>query len=279
MFSAFLAALIEPIQLIGTKKIFGKKKINYKSFLVLNMFFIFFFSSIAYIFWGDFNLERISIFIFYLFAIEIFLSFMFNILFYYALSGEKVSRVQPIAMLVPVFSIAMATLVFPDERNWPVVAIAVFAAFVLAISRIERHHLVINKYSLAMLGFVLVISIQALFAKALLEVFSPVAFYTIRVGILTFLFALFLRPNLKVFGKKRTSAVFWLSLLITAQMLSWFFAIEQIGIVQSSLIFLLGPVLTLVASRFYLKEKISKKAIIANTVIVICVVASILVSS
>ena len=73
---------------------------------------------------------------------------------------------------------------------------------------------------MAMLGFDFLVSIESLIAKSLLEVFSPVAFYALRIGFVTFFLAFFLRPNLKVFGKKKTKFVAILSLLITAEMLT-----------------------------------------------------------
>lgn len=279
MLSALIAALINPIEIIGTKKIFGKEKINYKAFLVLNMFFILIFSSVAYIIWGEIDFTKITIFVIILFGFELIVSFFLNVLFYYSLSGDRVSRVQPIAMMVPITSVALAAIFYPDERNWPIFMITLIAASALAYSRIEKHHLVLNKYSVAMLGFVFLMSVESLLAKYILEVFSPVAFYTIRIGILTFFLSLFLRPNLKNFGKKRLRSVFLLSFLITAEMIAWYIAISQIGIVKTSLIFLLGPVLTLLASKFHLKEKITLKAALSDAVIVICIAASILVGS
>jgi drug/metabolite transporter (DMT)-like permease len=157
--------------------------------------------------------------------------------------------------------------------------ITVIAASALALSRIEKKHLKPNKYTLAMLGFVFFVSAEALLAKAILEVFSPVAYYTFRVGIASLLLAVFLRPNLKTLGKKRIKSTALMSLFITVEYIAFFIAIDQIGIVKTSLIFLLGPVLTLLASKFHLKEKITPKAALADSVIVVCIIISILVGS
>jgi drug/metabolite transporter (DMT)-like permease len=128
-----------------------------------------------------------------------------------------------------------------------------------------------------MLGFVFLSAIGGLLAKYLMEVLSPISYYAIRVGMLTFLASIILRPNLKVFGDKRLSTTLVLAFLITVEMLAYYTAIHQIGIVKTSLIFLLSPVLILLGSRFYLKEKISRKAAIADIIIVGCILASIFI--
>ncbi|MBW6431925.1 EamA family transporter [Patescibacteria group bacterium] len=278
MLSALIAAILNPLEVIGTKEIFGKQKVNYRSFLILNMFFILLFSSVAYIFWGHIDFPNLTYTVALLMFLAVAASFFFNLLFYYALAGDKVSSVQPIGMMVPLVSVTMAAIIYPDERNWPIFLITIIAASALAFSRIEKRHLKPNKYTLAMMGFVFFVSAEALLAKSVLEVFSPVAYYTFRVGIASVLLALFIRPNLKGFGKKRTKSTALVSLFITVEYIAFFIAIDQIGIVKTSLIFLLGPVLTLLASRFHLKEKITMKAAFSDTIIVFCILASILVS-
>jgi uncharacterized membrane protein len=120
MFSALIAALLNPLEVIGTKEIFAKQKVNYKSFLILNMFFILLFSSFAYVFWGHIDFAILTYIIVILLILAVISSFFFNILFYYALAGDKVCNVQPIGMMVPLVSVTMAAAIYPDERNWPI---------------------------------------------------------------------------------------------------------------------------------------------------------------
>lgn len=278
MLSALIAAILNPLEVIGTKEIFKNQKVNYRAFLVLNMFFILIFSAIAYFFWGQIDFANLTLLVISLLVLAVISSVFFNILFYYSLSGDKVCNVQPIAMLAPIVTVLMAALVYPDERRWSVLIIAVIAATALAVSRIEKKHLKINKYTLAMLGFVFFVSLEVSLSKAVLEVFSPVAYYVFRVGIAALILALILRPNLKTLDSRKIKSTALMALFITAEYIAFFIAIHQIGIVKTSLIFLLGPVLTLFASKFRLKEKINLKAALSDTVIVFCVLASILVS-
>jgi drug/metabolite transporter (DMT)-like permease len=277
MFSALVAALFGPLEVIGTKKALGALKINYKSFLVLNNFFIFTFTVLVFALVEKASLPSLApIFILAMLA-DIILAVFYNFFFYYSISGDNVSAVYPVAMLAPIVSVVLATAVYPSERNWPIFMVAIIGSLALALSRIEKHHLKWNKYLGAMLGFVFLSAIGSLLAKYLMEVLSPISYYAIRVGMLTFLASIILRPNLKVFGDKRLSTTLVLAFLITVEMLAYYTAIHQIGIVKTSLIFLLSPVLILLGSRFYLKEKISRKAAIADIIIVGCILASIFI--
>lgn len=277
MIAAFIAALLNPIEIIGTKEIFKKERVNYKSFLVLNVFFIFIVCAVAFLFGGDVSKDFFQPVYIIALAGIVTIAYFANRLFYYALSGDNVCNVEPISMLSPVVAVILAALIYPDERNWQILVIAMIAGLALAISRIEKHHFKVSKYTLAMLFSIFLFAIDSIIAKYLLEVLSPIAFYTLRIGLLSLLFIITIRPNLKVFGKKRTTSIFLISVLTAVEVLAYYFAIDSIGIVKTSLIFLLGPVLVLFSSRFYLKEKIKLKAAIADFIILLCVAASIFI--
>lgn len=277
MLSAFLAALLNPIEVIGTKEIFKKERVNYKSFMVLSFFFIFVFCAIAFISLGEVGADFFTPFYLSCMAGIVVVAYFSNLLYYYALSGDKVSNVQPISALSPIAAMLTAALFFSDERDWLVLAIASVAATALLISKIERQHLKFSKYFWAMVAAIFLIAIDSIFAKYLLEVMSSVALYTIRCGFLSFLLLSTLRPNLRVFGKKRVLSIAGVAFVITIETFGYYYAIHSIGIVKTSLIFLLAPVLALLASKFYLREEIKPKAAIADVVIILCVLASIFV--
>lgn len=277
MIAAIIAAFLNPIEIIGTKEIFKRERVNYKAFLSLTFFFIFIFCAIAFISFGQVSASFFAPkYFLYLIAI-VTVAYFSNRLFYFGLSGEKVCNVEPISMLSPVIAVVLAAMVYPDERNWKIFIIALIGGLALSLSRIEKHHLKFDKYSWAILAAVFLSAFDSIFAKHLLEVLSPVALYTIRCGILSLLLVATLKPNMKVFGKKRILSIAGVSFVITLEVFGYYQAIHSIGIVKTSLIFLLAPVLVLLASRFYLKEKIKLKAVIADIVIVLCIAASIFV--
>lgn len=279
MIAAFIVALLNPIEMIGTKLIFSKEKVNWKAFLVLNTVLMFFVTIFSFPFWGETNHEKISLFIISIFILDIIIAVIYNSLFSYALSGERVADIEPIIMTHPLSSMLFAIIIFPSERNWTIVILGLIAAFTLVISRIEKHHLKINKYIFAIIMSVLLIGLESSLVKFMTEVVDPLMLYTIRIGVLSIALSLLLRPNLKKIGKKRIKSISFVSIIIAIEMLLTFYAISSVGVVKTSLIVLLGPVLVLLGSKFYLGDTIKFKAAIADTVIVLCILSAILLST
>lgn len=271
MLAAFIAALSGATETLTEKIVLRERGVSDKNFLALSMVFIFSLMSVAYIFLGKVNYGALRPIHLAVFVAILFCGFFYNYLYFYAIYKEKVCEVEPIAMLEPLITVTMAAIIFPSERNLPVVGITMLASIALVLSRIEKHHLKFNKALLAMLGFVILISLESQLAKIILEVVSPVALYCIRAGILSVAFMLVLKPNFKSLKTDQASKIFGIAAITALGITSRFYAISEIGIVKSSLIFLLGPVLILVFSNLLLKEKITLKKAVGDAVIVVCV--------
>lgn len=278
MITALLAAFGNAAEVVQSKIILQKYRMPANTLLSLGSVLIFFVMSFLFVFWGDINFGNIRPVHFYLFGAVILVSFFYNFLYYFALKKGDLCDVEPLAMLHPLIAMIIALIFYPEERNFWVVGLALTAAVVLVISRIEKHYFKMKKATAAMLGFVVLISIESNLVKTLLEVFSPVALYTIRIGILATLFLLFVKPNLK----KVTPVSFWQTLLVAVvvavEYWSYYYAIHAIGVVKTSLVMLLAPVLILISSKILFKERFTLKKAIASFVILICIGVAIIIS-
>lgn len=273
MITAFIAAFGNAAEVLSTKIAFRERNISYRNFLAVSMSFIFLFTGFIFIFLGYVNPAFFEQKYILAFAGVILFAFLYNNLYFFALYKEKVCNVEPIIMLEPLVTVSLAAMIFPSERNYPALILTLVASLVLVISRIERHHLKFNIYLLAMLGNVFLMGGEAQLVKILLEVVSPVALYFFRTGILAVFFLLFLKPKLTCLTKGQVFQVAIIGLVTAIEYIARFYAISQIGIVQSSLIFLLGPVIILLSSRLLLKEKITVQKVIADIIIIMCVAA------
>lgn len=265
-------------EVLESKKILSNLRVPAKSLLALGSVGIFFVSASLFFLRGNLDFYNISFIHWAAFGAILACSYFYNFLYYNSLKRGRLSEVEPIAMTAPIFSILLAAIVFPDERNFHVLIPAFIAGLSMVYSHIERKHLKVNKSSLAMLGFVLLIAIESIFVKYTLEVMSPIALYTLRIGILSVIFLLVIQPNIKKISKKAWGRMGLISLIVPIEYVSFYSAIEKIGIVRTSLIFLLAPVLILIGSRLFFGEKMSIKKIVTNIVIIICVAASIIIS-
>jgi uncharacterized membrane protein len=229
-------------------------------------------------FWGELDISNITTSLLTFFVVDIVVATIYNILFYRAVSGEKMANVEPIIMTHPLASMLIAIIAFPSERNWLIVIPGAIAAFALIVSRVERHHLKLNKYMIFALLAVLLMGIEGSLVKVMTGYIDPLMLYTLRIGTLSLVLALVLKPSIKQIGEKRLKSIAFVSVVLAVEMLLWFYAISAIGVVKTSLILLLGPVLVLLGSKFYLGDTIKPKAAIADVIIIICIASAILIS-
>jgi drug/metabolite transporter (DMT)-like permease len=128
-----------------------------------------------------------------------------------------------------------------------------------------------------MLGFVILISIESNLVKPLLDVVTPIALYTLRIGVLATLFLLFTKPDLKKVNKDSFFQTALIAFIVAVEYPCYYYAIQKFGVVETSLIMLLAPVLILFSSKILFKEKLTFKKTISSAIIIACIAMAILI--
>lgn len=277
MLNAFVAAFSNAVEIILDRTIMTKEKVTFIAMMSLNMFFVFVFTSALFPFLGTVDLVAFTPKYLIPFGAMIAIAYAYNYLYYYSLKHEKIVEVEPLAMTHGLLSVLLAALIFPSERHVIVFPLAIVAALALIFSRIEKHHIRFDRYAFSMLGFAFLFAVETLFLKQLLLVYSPLALYAIRTGILSLLFFIFLRPKLKRLNRFNVFSIFGTAFVVSVQYVALYFAISKIGLVRTSLISMVGPFLVFVFSMIFLKERMVAKQIVADIIILACVAASALV--
>lgn len=277
MINAFLAAFTNAVETVLDRTIMTKEKVTFIAMMSLNMFFVFMLTTALFPYLGTVDLQAFTFEYLFPFGIMIAVAFAYNYLYYYSLKHEKIVELEPLIMTHSLFAVLLAALVFPSERNVMIFVLAIIASVALILSRVKKHHLQFNKFALSMLGFAFLFAVETLFLKKLLLVYSPLALYVFRTGILSLLFFIFLRPKLKKLNKLNVASIFGTALIVSIQYVALYFAIANIGLVRTALMWALSPFLVFVFSMAFLKEKMLPKQIAADIVILACVVASALV--
>ncbi|PIZ00536.1 hypothetical protein COY62_02095 [bacterium (Candidatus Howlettbacteria) CG_4_10_14_0_8_um_filter_40_9] len=277
MFNALLSSFSNETEVILDKTIMSKDKVKFISFMSLCMFFVFLITTSLFPIFGQVDMRAFTPKYLLSFGAVILIAFLYNYLYYYSLSHEDVTEVEPLAMTHSIIAVVLATLIYPSERDYLVFMLAIIAATALFISRIEKKHISFDKYALAMLGFATLFAVETLFLKGLLAVYSPVALYCFRTGMLVLLFFIFFRPKIRDLRVRKIKSIFLDAMSVSLQYVTLYFAYSRIGIVRTSLIVTLGPFLIFVFSFIFLKEKIVVKKLLADAVILACVVASVFV--
>jgi drug/metabolite transporter (DMT)-like permease len=274
MIFAFIGALASSIMSVFDKVILRRRNLSFRQLLPFSLTTSFILCLFAFPFLGNVDSSFFSPKYLLLFGAMVISSYILNILFVYSMKKEQLCDVEPFVLMDGPLTVIIAAMIFPSERSLLPLVLTLLAASALIISRFNKRHFkfIFKKTTLALLLYVLLVSFQAQFAKVLLEVMTPVALYTFRNGVLAALYWVTLRPKVSsiTFVVKRNLVID--GVITFVALICHFYAILYLGIVETTLIFLLAPVLTLGFSKYYLKENFTLKKAIADTIILGCIV-------
>jgi len=276
MIYPFLAAILNTGSSLFEKFIFNHKRKRFKVFVPLLFLFSFLFLIIFfYPFLGEIKIGAFSIFALVLLGVVVITASIRNMLYYYGLQREGLSEIEPFMVFVPLLTIIIASILYPDERNWKVLILAFIAAFALIFSHIEKKHLVFDKGIIPIMGAVFLEAAEANMIKELLYFYSPIAMYTIRVGLVALLLFLVFKPSFKKISKDEFRKLTFVSFLWVLIMIFTYYGYQTVGVVYTVLVLMLAPVLIVTGSYLILKEKkIKRRDIIALIIVMICVIAA-----
>ena len=105
------------------------------------------------------------------------------------------------------------------------------------------------------MGAVTLEAIENNLVKSLLDYYSPVAMYSIRVGLVTLILFLLIRPQISKVTTKEIKHLTLVGFLWVVIMIFVYYGYQTVGIVYTTLILMLAPVLIVMGSFIFLKEK------------------------
>lgn len=249
-------------------------------FVVLAMLpFVYFFWHVSPEAWEGKNL-------FILFLVIIF-SLIANFLTFYSLKGDKISNIEPAKIFEPLFVVLLALLfgLFADsslyETNPKVLYPALIACAALIFSHVKKHHFSFNKYFLAALAGSLFFGLELVISRLVLEYYSVLSFYFIRCAAL-FLLGLIILIFQKSKIKKVENSVYLnmigLGIIWTIYRVTVYYGYIHLGVISTTLVFMLSPILIYFFAWKFLKEKPSLRNLIASIIIICCVVYGVFIS-
>ncbi len=213
-----------------------------------------------------------------IFALISFTAVLANLFTYYSIKGEKVSNLEPAKVTESLFTILLAILfsfIFGEvlyERNSHVMIPALIAVAALLFSHIKRHHFEFNKYFLAAIGGSFFFALELVLSRLILNFYSPFSFYFLRCAtICLFGFILFREKVPKEFDHHTLFHMFLAAAIWVIFRVTVYYGYMKIGIISTTLMLLLGPILIYFLAWKFLKEKPSWKNIVASIIIIACV--------
>jgi len=206
-----------------------------------------------------------------LFFVMIAVAVVWNVFWTRAFRRESLHEYELVDLLLPVFTMILAAITFPDEREPVRLLLALFAAGVFVITHLRQNHLSFKQGDRWFLFAIFLIAAEVILSKPLLLLFSPVSLYFFRTGVIAAVFILIFRPRFR-----RVSSFIWSQLLLNSMLfvayrLLMLASIERNGIVATELLLLSGPIILAMFTYFFMRERWTLRNMLAFGVILITI--------
>ncbi len=206
------------------------------------------------------------------FLLMVALAVAWNIFYYRSLAKESVQEFDLILLTEPLITIALASFFFSSERHFTVLLAGLFAALVLVITHMHRRKVRFNAYAKELMVAIVLMSLEVLVIKELLVIYHPISLYFLRTVCIAVVTAWIYKPKLNRIKTLDIVAMSGTALFGILQMVSRFYGYANGGVVLTTIVLLLGPVLVEISSVTILKEKITLKTSLAFVLIILCIV-------
>jgi len=278
-----IGAVFEATSAIIHKKVLRKHNMDYKNFtvyaflaIILVMLpFIFFIWEIEKEAFKPINLT--------IFFAVVIIAIFANLFTFYALKREDITELEPIRLMHPLFVI-LITLVFSffiplyeAERNYSILALALVASIALVLPHFKKNHFNFNKYLISGTIGSFLFALEMVLTRAVLEYYSVLTYYFLRCLFIFIIAAIVLHPKITSIQNKTKFMIFLIGILAVIYRFTVYYGYLTLGIVFTTIIFLLAPVLIYIFAAIFLKEKLRWKNIVSAAIIITCVAAAIFI--
>lgn len=271
-----IAAIALAGRTVLERSILKRKEVDIKKYQTLEFLAIsIIMLPILYFFW-KMDSEALQLKNILIFCAVIISSVAANIFVFYSMKGEKVSNLEPAKMLEPLFTILLA-VVFSFffqgvyESNIKIIIASLIAGITLIATHIKREHLNFNKYFVSAIIGSFFFAIEIVVSNLILHFYSPATFYFLRCLGVFILSMIIFHPKLSGTDKRFKIELIAVGIIWIVYRVVAYYGYLKIGVISTTLILMLGAVLTYLFAKIFLKEKISKKNIIASIIILACV--------
>lgn len=272
MFSAILSAVGTASELVIDKIILSREKVALRVYLPILFGLLFLLTVILVPFLGrvDWELLRLSNTMF-LFLMMIVCAIAWNVLFYESVQKEKIHHHELIMMTSPLITVLLAAMFFPEDLDYRVLALAIIASVALIFAKSTKEHFFLDRTSYNTFLGVVLMSIESILTKELLYAMTPVALYAVRTLFVAMFFYFYYKPQIKKVSSPHKLLIFWSALIGVISMLAKYYAYSELGVVYTTMINILAPILVFYFSWEFLHERIRFKMVFSSLVVLVCV--------
>jgi len=204
-----------------------------------------------------------------------------NFLIFYSEKGEKLTNLEPTKILEPLFVILIA-IIFSffiegiGERNIKILIPAIIASIALIFPYVKKEHLHLNKYIIASIFGSFFFGLELVLSKLILNFYSPITFYFLRCLFILIISLILFRPDFKALDKKTSFMILAAGILFVTYRVAVYFGYIQYGIMFTTLVIMISPIIVYFLANKFLKEKLNWKNIVSSIIILACVLYAVL---
>lgn len=257
---------------VADKFALSKYRVPVMRFIPLLFIFLAIFTAIFLPRWGGYDIDLVqSQKYILLFIGMIIVAVSWNILYYQGIQKEDLHEFELIMLLSPLATIAFAEMFLPAERNAGVLIPGLIASLALIATRFRKHHVHIGRTAWRTIVAMLLMSLESIFIKELLAAYSPVTLYFVRTFVIAIVFIALYKPKLLAMPRTAFALTIISAIFGVLQMVLKFYGFSSLGVVETTMILVLGPFLVYLASFFFFREQLYKRDILAAVVVVLCI--------
>lgn len=272
MFAALISSLASATNLVIDKIALSRERISLRVFLPTIFLFLFAFTAVLVPAFGRVDLDLAllpnTLFLFFLMVVMAIAS---NVLFYQGIQREKVHQHELLMMILPLVTVVLAAVFYPEERDTRIFILALVASVALLFAKGQKEHFFVDRTSYNTFLAVVLMATESIIIRELLYTFTPVALYAFRTLALAIFFMFYYRPAFSQVSRSHWRLMAWGGAIGVIQMVSLFYAYQNLGIIYTTLIAILAPIIVFLASWEILHERIRPRVILAALLILVCV--------
>ena len=274
MFTAILAAIFGAGGDITNKHLLGRLKLPHKEYLPFIFAFLTIVSLLVVRINFFFSPQALSFWNIILLIIMIAVAAVWNVMTAKSLETEPLHEYESIILMLPLVTVILAAIFLPTERNIHIFIAAIIASGALMFVRYRREHFEVTKTARQTFFAVVLIAIESVIITHLLRYYSPALLYLIRVSVITIIYFIKFKPDFRALQAKPIVKGLALDAVFgTGVMVLKYYAFRSLGLMETTIILLLTPLLTYTASYYYFVERrLFKRDLICAVVVVGCII-------
>lgn len=272
----FLSALFYGVGSIFQKSMLRKRNMDIKLYQV-TVFFAIAIVLIPFLFLiGGLDPKALSLWsIVIMFSIVV-LALLANYFQFTAIKKEPLTNLEPAMMIEPLLIVVVAVILsffFPEdfERNLNIVIPALIASAALIFSHVRKHHLVFNKYFIAVIIASFLFATEVTLSRLILDFYKPVTFYFVRCLLVGIVSLAIFKPHFRKLDGKLSWELLGLGLIFVIYRILMYYGFIYLGVIFTTLVIMVGPIFVYALAWKFLHEKLDWKNIVAAIVILACV--------